>query len=183
VHLSTVHSLLSQGVDMSSLSPSLSGATTNTGNEPVSFDSITIPLSPSSGTSNLDNMADQSGAGGGSAVTSPTSTTLPRPFPCHLCPRIFSRKHDLQRHIRVHTGSKPYICLNCQKAFARTDALCRHYKVEEICRKAVVKLEADQGVRRLQQSQVQQTLQMEVREIQKAQKLRQQQQQESNVFT
>ncbi|ORZ27898.1 hypothetical protein BCR41DRAFT_294195, partial [Lobosporangium transversale] len=47
-------------------------------------------------------------------------------FPCHLCTRIFSRKHDLQRHIRVHTGSKPYVCMSCQKAFARTDALCRH---------------------------------------------------------
>ncbi|KAF9934490.1 hypothetical protein BGZ65_003741, partial [Modicella reniformis] len=61
-------------------------------------------------------------------------------------------------------------------AFARTDALCRHYKVEESCRKFVVQVEADQGLRRLQQSQVQQTLQMEVRELQRAQKLRQQEQ-------
>ncbi|KAI8597214.1 hypothetical protein EDD21DRAFT_291838, partial [Dissophora ornata] len=53
----------------------------------------------------------------------------PKSFPCHLCPRIFSRKHDLQRHIRVHTGSKPYLCLSCQRSFARTDALCRHYKI------------------------------------------------------
>ncbi|OAD08173.1 C2H2-type zinc finger transcription factor, partial [Mucor lusitanicus CBS 277.49] len=47
-------------------------------------------------------------------------------FACCACPRSFARKHDLQRHIRVHTGAKPYSCLNCTKAFARTDALKRH---------------------------------------------------------
>ncbi|KAF9922197.1 hypothetical protein FBU30_007715 [Linnemannia zychae] len=62
-------------------------------------------------------------------------------FSCHMCPRIFSRKHDLHRHIRVHTGSKPYVCTNCNKAFARTDALCRHYKVEDECRQVLTELE------------------------------------------
>ncbi|KAI9352342.1 hypothetical protein BD770DRAFT_287749, partial [Pilaira anomala] len=47
-------------------------------------------------------------------------------FYCHLCLRSFARKHDLQRHVRVHTGAKPYPCLSCNKAFARTDALKRH---------------------------------------------------------
>ncbi|KAG0063846.1 hypothetical protein BGZ89_009576 [Linnemannia elongata] len=65
-----------------------------------------------------------------------------RSFACHLCPRIFSRKHDLHRHIRVHTGSKPYLCTNCHKAFARTDALCRHYKVEDDCRQVLIEVEA-----------------------------------------
>ena len=65
-----------------------------------------------------------------------------RSFACHLCPRIFSRKHDLHRHIRVHTGSKPYLCTNCHKAFARTDALCRHYKVENDCRQVLMEVEA-----------------------------------------
>ncbi|KAG0168417.1 hypothetical protein DFQ30_004777 [Apophysomyces sp. BC1015] len=57
-----------------------------------------------------------------------------RPYPCHMCSRAFARKHDLQRHIRVHTGAKPYSCLCCKKSFARTDALKRHLRMEEACR-------------------------------------------------
>ncbi|KAI8647437.1 hypothetical protein BD408DRAFT_408555 [Parasitella parasitica] len=59
-------------------------------------------------------------------------------FPCSVCPRSFARKHDLQRHIRVHTGAKPYSCLNCTKAFARTDALKRHLRMEDTCRMSPV---------------------------------------------
>ncbi|CDS11138.1 hypothetical protein LRAMOSA03401 [Lichtheimia ramosa] len=57
-----------------------------------------------------------------------------RPFACPMCSRAFKRKHDLQRHVRVHTGAKPYACLCCKKAFARTDALKRHLRMEETCR-------------------------------------------------
>ncbi|CAO3643413.1 unnamed protein product [Mucor hiemalis] len=57
-----------------------------------------------------------------------------RPYPCHMCKRAFARKHDLQRHIRVHTGDKPYQCPCCKKSFARTDALKRHLRMEEHCR-------------------------------------------------
>lgn len=57
-----------------------------------------------------------------------------RPYACSACPRAFARKHDLQRHIRVHTGDKPYVCLCCKKAFARTDALKRHLRMEDTCR-------------------------------------------------
>lgn len=59
-------------------------------------------------------------------------------FPCCVCSRSFARKHDLQRHIRVHTGAKPYSCLSCTKAFARTDALKRHLRMEETCRMSPV---------------------------------------------
>ncbi|ORX89646.1 zinc finger protein, partial [Basidiobolus meristosporus CBS 931.73] len=47
---------------------------------------------------------------------------------CQYCFRSFTRKHDLHRHIRVHTGDKPYQCNYCNKSFARTDALKRHYR-------------------------------------------------------
>lgn len=66
--------------------------------------------------------------------TTPAQPTENRPYPCHLCRRAFARKHDLQRHVRVHTGEKPYVCPCCKKAFARTDALKRHLRMEDDCR-------------------------------------------------
>ncbi|KAJ8659295.1 hypothetical protein O0I10_005009 [Lichtheimia ornata] len=69
-------------------------------------------------------------------TTTTTNNTIDdsRPFACPMCSRAFKRKHDLQRHVRVHTGAKPYACLCCKKAFARTDALKRHLRMEEACR-------------------------------------------------
>ncbi|ORZ20612.1 hypothetical protein BCR42DRAFT_409153 [Absidia repens] len=68
------------------------------------------------------------------APSSPSQRQLGRPYPCRVCFRAFSRKHDLQRHHRVHTGAKPYLCPSCKKAFARTDALKRHLRMEDKCR-------------------------------------------------
>ncbi|ORZ03587.1 hypothetical protein BCR43DRAFT_483613 [Syncephalastrum racemosum] len=59
-----------------------------------------------------------------------------RPYLCPRCSRAFARKHDLHRHIRVHTGDKPYACVSCKKAFARTDALKRHLRIEQSCRES-----------------------------------------------
>lgn len=53
-----------------------------------------------------------------------------RPFVCTVCLRAFSRKHDLERHARVHSGDRPYVCRVCQKGFPRSDALRRHIRVE-----------------------------------------------------
>ncbi|KAI9317082.1 hypothetical protein BX666DRAFT_1942028 [Dichotomocladium elegans] len=57
-----------------------------------------------------------------------------RPHECGYCTRTFSRRHDLERHTRIHTGVKPYVCPCCLKAFPRSDARGRHFRNESSCR-------------------------------------------------
>ncbi|KXN64840.1 hypothetical protein CONCODRAFT_31140, partial [Conidiobolus coronatus NRRL 28638] len=47
-------------------------------------------------------------------------------FPCTICPKSFSRKNSLLRHLRIHSGAKPYTCDVCCKSFSRKDILTRH---------------------------------------------------------
>lgn len=59
---------------------------------------------------------------------------LDRPHICpyfDICGQQFSRKHDLVRHVRIHTDDKPYKCARCHKSFTRLDALKRHEQVSE----------------------------------------------------
>ncbi|KAG0139306.1 hypothetical protein CROQUDRAFT_101759 [Cronartium quercuum f. sp. fusiforme G11] len=42
---------------------------------------------------------------------------------CEYCAQAFARRHDRDRHERMHTGEKPYICSQCKKGFMRSDAL------------------------------------------------------------
>ncbi|CEG66933.1 Putative Potential zinc finger protein [Rhizopus microsporus] len=77
-----------------------------------------------------------------------------RRYKCTRCPRAFTRKHDLERHIRVHTGDKPYHCPCCKKCFARSDALKRHIQVEIRCRTSEEVITFRQTSRRRQQKTV-----------------------------
>jgi len=67
---------------------------------------------------------------------------------CDICQRVFSRKYDLNRHRRIHTGDKPYKCHICGLGFTRSDHRDLHIRrkpcgqtsyYQEILRKADTK--------------------------------------------
>ncbi|KAJ7699504.1 hypothetical protein B0H14DRAFT_3100230 [Mycena olivaceomarginata] len=51
-----------------------------------------------------------------------------RPFVCRwtACGRAFARLHDCKRHEHLHTIDPSFACNGCRKKFARLDALNRH---------------------------------------------------------
>ncbi|KAJ3230839.1 Metallothionein expression activator [Chytriomyces hyalinus] len=50
-----------------------------------------------------------------------------RPHKCNLCTATFSRKHDLQRHVRtLHAKERPHVCSICEQGFLNPDQLRRH---------------------------------------------------------
>jgi uncharacterized Zn-finger protein len=49
-------------------------------------------------------------------------------YSCDFCSHPFIRKHDYERHMRIHTKEAPYKCTQCSACFRRFDALRRHKK-------------------------------------------------------
>lgn len=47
---------------------------------------------------------------------------------CEICQRSFTRRGDLTRHKRTHSGEKPFACTDCGKKFAYSYNLRTHMK-------------------------------------------------------
>jgi len=46
-----------------------------------------------------------------------------KPYTCVICGKVFSQNHHLQIHIRTHTGDKLYKCHICGKVFSQNSSL------------------------------------------------------------
>lgn len=51
-------------------------------------------------------------------------------FKCHLCPKSYSRKLQLQRHLDVHKNERAWICETCGTSFKSKSSLINHYMGE-----------------------------------------------------
>ena len=49
-----------------------------------------------------------------------------KPFKCDTCNYQSSKRHDISRHVLLHTGVKPFHCDICEQKFAAKGLLDRH---------------------------------------------------------
>ncbi|KAI0123678.1 hypothetical protein BJ170DRAFT_640053 [Xylariales sp. AK1849] len=50
----------------------------------------------------------------------------PGVFSCHMCPKTFTRKFNLDGHVRSHTNERPFACKVCAERFTRRSDCDRH---------------------------------------------------------
>lgn len=69
--------------------------------------------------------------------TSSKPTNSEAKFYCGQCPKTYTRKHNLDAHLRTHSRERPYECATCRADFTRKSDRDRHelvhQKKEYIC--------------------------------------------------
>ena len=45
---------------------------------------------------------------------------------CNICGKVSGNVHDLQKHMRIHTGERPFSCRTCGKGFKDQSTRARH---------------------------------------------------------
>ncbi|XP_068196634.1 uncharacterized protein [Antennarius striatus] len=57
-----------------------------------------------------------------------TSNTSKKPYVCKICKKGYTKRNDLNVHMRFHTGEKPYGCKACGRHFRETTKLTFHMR-------------------------------------------------------
>lgn len=53
---------------------------------------------------------------------------------CKICPKVFSNKYSLQKHLKVHEDPQRYVCQHCKKSFHKHHFLKSHIALEHEAR-------------------------------------------------